>query len=341
MGVFRHESDSEAEIGGGGASHDAQPAALRPPAAPTGHWQHAAASGMAACAQPQVSRPSADMGDGPSQLDDDTCMMPEGPQSLQQRKPMPAQPARQVHMEDQLGHGAHSLVSQPGPHHQQPAAAQSLMSHPPATMDLQPTSLSSSHASRRCGPPPAKQQRMQPPEELHLQPQEQPPAEAPVSHHSSAAAPGPVRPCAAPQSAASRPTTQRSSAPDVLTAGLIARAGMPPVQPAQHSTSQQSALQQSTHSHAQQPAWQPPVVTQPQPPLQQRQLSPPQQQEAMPGPLPSTTGVNPADRLVLQPSQAQPHSPDDDAEPARASQPDQMPQVSTSTLRQGLQRLLY
>ena len=141
VGVFRDELDCSDELGGGGACQRPQPAALQPSAAPTGHWQRAAASGIAGCAQPQVSRPSADTGDGPSQLDNDTDMLPEPQQPPQQRILLPAQPAVQGHMEDQLGQGAHSLASHAGTQHQQPAAARSSMPHPPVTMDQQPASL--------------------------------------------------------------------------------------------------------------------------------------------------------------------------------------------------------
>jgi hypothetical protein len=149
VGVFRHELDCAAELGGGGACQRPRPAALQPSTAPTGHWQRAAASGIAGRAQPQVSRPSADTGDGPSQLDNDTDMLPEPQQPPQQRTLLPAQPAVQGHMEDQLVQGAHLFVSHRGAQHQQPAAARSIMSYPPVTMDQQPGSLLRPHDAQQ------------------------------------------------------------------------------------------------------------------------------------------------------------------------------------------------
>ena len=188
--------------------------------------------------------------------------------------------------------------------------------------------LSGGRAARYSGQPPAKQRRMQSSQELHSQRHSEPPAEVQVPQHDSTAMLGHVRQNAAPQSAASQPVAQRSSAPNVMMVGL--HAGMPSVRSAQSGPSQQPALQRCTSSQARQPSPQLPLATQVprHSSLQQQQQVLPQQQRAVPGAPSSSASIIPTDRLPLQQSQTQLHSSIEDAEPTRTSQPHQLPQVN-------------
>ena len=149
-GVFRHETDSAAEVANGNACQPAQPVAFQPSAAPTRQQQCAPAK-FAAGAQQHRSQPSANTEDGPSQLDIDMGVMPEGLQPQHQRNLSPAQPPRQDHLQQQqqLGHGVHALISDSDVQHRQPASARPIMCCPPVAADQQPAGLLRAHNTKQ------------------------------------------------------------------------------------------------------------------------------------------------------------------------------------------------
>jgi hypothetical protein len=190
-------------------------------------------------------------------------------------------------------------------------------------------SLSGNLATRHGGPPPAKQQRTEPPRGLQSQPHPQSsqppqlPCDAPSSrHHSSAAVLGRHKQCAVMQSAASQPVVQRSSAPASFITGLHPSDGMPPIQSPQQVTSQQPALQRGTSLQAQHSSWQPLL------PSQTLWQAEQQQQVAMPGTQCSLEGIDAMGRPQPAPSQTHPHSPSKAADPTGTSQPGQVAQVN-------------